>query len=116
MKGQQLMDDAPAKKPPEGQISMKEIWDAAAKEFERICGESLQKGEVKSFDDVQKKIKSTGQVSNSADAEQIDKWEKAKSVGLLSLKYLKLLVGAASQASSFVLHTALSFKYKMRTR
>ncbi|UKZ83102.1 hypothetical protein TrVFT333_010905 [Trichoderma virens FT-333] len=102
MRGQQLADDVPTKKPPEGQqLTMKEIWDAAAKEFESICGESLQKGQVRSFDDVQKKIKAAGQVSNSADEENV-KWEKAKSVGLQSLKYLKMLVGAASQASSFI--------------
>ncbi|KAL7936390.1 hypothetical protein V8C35DRAFT_295371 [Trichoderma chlorosporum] len=102
MRGQQLADDAPTKKPPEAQISMKEIWDAAAKEFESICGESLQKGQIRSFEDVQKKIKSANQASNGADEEQNVKWEKAKSVGLQSLKYLKMLVGAASQASSFI--------------
>ncbi|KAL7914155.1 hypothetical protein GGI35DRAFT_490457 [Trichoderma velutinum] len=102
MKSQQPPDDAPTKKPPEGQLSMKEIWDAAAKEFEAICGESLQRGQIRSFEDVQKKIKSANQVSSSADEEQNVKWEKAKSVGLQSLKYLKMLVGAASQASSFI--------------
>lgn len=107
MKSQQMPDDVPAKKPPEGQLSMKEIWDAAAKEFEAICGESLQRGQIKSFEDVQKKIKSANQISNGADEEQNVKWEKAKSVGLQSLKYLKMLVGAASQASSFVYRTAL---------
>ncbi|KAL7941231.1 hypothetical protein V8C42DRAFT_335700 [Trichoderma barbatum] len=102
MRGQQLMGNTPTKKPPDVVMSMKEMWDAAAKEFESICGESLQKGQVKSFDDVQKKIKSSGQVSNGVDEEQNVKWEKAKSVGLQSLKYLRMLVGAASQASSFI--------------
>ncbi|PTB50785.1 hypothetical protein M431DRAFT_523482 [Trichoderma harzianum CBS 226.95] len=102
MKSQPVPDNAPTKKPPEGQLSMKEIWDAAAKEFEAICGESLQRGQIKSFEDVQKKIKSANQISNGADEEQNVKWEKAKSVGLQSLKYLKMLVGAASQASSFI--------------
>ncbi|KAL6699579.1 hypothetical protein J3F84DRAFT_404601 [Trichoderma pleuroticola] len=102
MKSQPAPDNAPTKKPPEGQLSMKEIWDAAAKEFEAICGESLQRGQIKSFEDVQKKINSANQVSNGADEEQNVKWEKAKSVGLQSLKYLKMLVGAASQASSFI--------------
>ncbi|RFU74301.1 hypothetical protein TARUN_7928 [Trichoderma arundinaceum] len=101
MRGQQTLD-TPAKKPPETQVSMKEIWDAAAKDFERICGQSLQRGDVRSFDDVQKKIKSTNQLSFGANDEQDDKWEKAKSVGLQSLKYLKMLVGAASQAASFI--------------
>ncbi|KAL6803263.1 hypothetical protein GGI42DRAFT_23562 [Trichoderma sp. SZMC 28013] len=102
MKNPQTPDAAPTKKPPEGQLSMKEIWDAAAKEFEVICGESLQRGQIKSFEDVQKKINSANQASNAADEEQNVKWEKAKSVGLQSLKYLKMLVGAASQASSFI--------------
>ncbi|KAJ7898401.1 hypothetical protein B0H13DRAFT_2252255 [Mycena leptocephala] len=74
----------------------------AAKAFESICGESVQKGDVKNFDDVQRKIESGSKASYGLDAEQEDKWDKAKSVGLQSLKYLKMLVGAASQASSFV--------------
>ncbi|TFB02602.1 hypothetical protein CCMA1212_005402 [Trichoderma ghanense] len=102
MRGPQLVDDAWLKKPPEGVLSMQQIWDMAAKEFESICGESLQRGEVKSFDDVQSKIRNASQGSKEADEEQNAKWEKAKSVGLESLKYLKMLVGAASQASSFI--------------
>ncbi|KAL7794357.1 hypothetical protein V8C37DRAFT_415219 [Trichoderma ceciliae] len=100
MRGQQPLQ-APAKKPPKGPASMKEMWDAAAKDFEKICGESLQKGQVKSFDDVQERIESASQASSGVDEEQ-DSWEKAKSVGLQSLKYLKMLVGAASQAASFI--------------
>ncbi|KAH0489615.1 hypothetical protein TgHK011_010035 [Trichoderma gracile] len=97
MRGQQL------EKPPNG-LSMQQIWDAAAKDFESICGESLQKGQVKSFDDVQNKIRTANQgpSQQDGDEEQNAKWEKAKSVGLESLKYLKMLVGAASQASSFI--------------
>lgn len=87
--------------------SMQEIWDQAAQEFEQICGKSLQNGEVKSFDDVQRAIEESGKASYRAEPE--DKWDKAKSVGLLSLKYLKVLVGAASQASSFVCWRAVSF-------
>lgn len=107
MKGQQPLG-TPDKKPPEGQASMKEMWDAAAKAFESICGESLQKGEVKSFDEVQRKIESTCKASYGLDGGEDDKWDKAKSVGLQSLKYLKMLVGAASQASSFVCLTETS--------
>ncbi|KAL6863653.1 hypothetical protein J3F83DRAFT_745169 [Trichoderma novae-zelandiae] len=102
MRDQQLADDISPKKPPEGLISIRQIWDAAATDFESICGESLHKGEVKSFDDVQNKIKNTNQGSKDADEEQNAKWEKAKSAGLESLKYLKMLVGAASQASTFI--------------
>lgn len=100
MGGQQLLE---SKKPPEGLISMQHLWDLAAKDFESICGESLQKGEVKSFDDVQNRIRDAHQGPQAADeGDQSAKWAKAKSVGLESLKYLKMLVGAASQASSFV--------------
>ncbi|KAJ6534644.1 hypothetical protein DFH09DRAFT_1325264 [Mycena vulgaris] len=91
--------DAPETKPPEGEMS--KMWAEAAEAFESICGESLQKGDVKNFDDVQMRIESGSKASYGLDAEQEDKWEKAKSVGLQSLKYLKMLVGAASQASSF---------------
>jgi hypothetical protein len=100
MKGQQA-SGTPEKTPPEGEAAMKEMWAAAAREFESICGESLQRGEVKSLDDVLRKIESSSKASSSTDAGP-DKWDKAKSVGLKSLKYLKMLVGAASQASSFV--------------
>lgn len=79
---------------------MDEIWAAAAEHFREICGESLNKGELKSFEDVQKQIENSGKVNTSPSPE--DSWETAKSVGLSSLKYLKMLVGAASQASSFV--------------
>ncbi|KAI1767301.1 hypothetical protein GGR53DRAFT_463602 [Hypoxylon sp. FL1150] len=102
MKGQQPSDAPTEKKSVGGDVSMKELWAGAAKAFEEICGESLQKGEVKGFDDVQKKIESISKASYGNSAEPADKWEKAKSVGLKSLKYLKMLVGAASQASEFI--------------
>ncbi|KAI1376576.1 hypothetical protein F4677DRAFT_418942 [Hypoxylon crocopeplum] len=102
MKGQQPADVLAERKSADGEASMKEIWAAAAKAFEDICGESLQRGDVKGFDDVQRKIEGVGKATYGIDAGQEDKWDKAKSVGLKSLKYLKLLVGAASQASSFI--------------
>ncbi|KAL2874784.1 hypothetical protein SGCOL_010038 [Colletotrichum sp. CLE4] len=92
--------DSPAKKVVNGDRSMDEIWAAAAEHFREICGESLNKGELKSFEDVQKQIENSGNVNTSPSPE--DSWETAKSVGLSSLKYLKMLVGAASQASSFI--------------
>jgi len=88
---------------------MEEMWAEAAKAFEKICGESLQQGDVRGFDDVQKKIEAAGEASYGLDAGPEDKWEKAKSVGLKSLKYLKLLVGAASQASMFVCWTSYAW-------
>ena len=82
---------------------MEDLWAEAAIEFERICGVSLQKGEVKSFDDVQKKIQSVSKASyGTKDGDDKEKWDKAKDLGLKSLKYLKMLVGVASQASGFV--------------
>ncbi|KAI1100300.1 hypothetical protein F4804DRAFT_319299 [Jackrogersella minutella] len=102
MKGQQPADAPAEKKLSEREASVKEMWAAAAKAFEDICGESLQRGDVKGFDDVQRMIEGVNKASYGTDAEQTDKWDKAKSVGLKSLKYLKLLVGAASQASSFI--------------
>ncbi|XDG03489.1 hypothetical protein ABKA04_003104 [Annulohypoxylon sp. FPYF3050] len=83
------------------EMSMKEMWDAAAKAFEDICGESLQRGDIKGFNDVQMKIEAINKASFGP-AEEADKWNKAKSVGLKSLKFLKMLVGAASQASSII--------------
>ncbi|KAI1205040.1 uncharacterized protein F4807DRAFT_444317 [Annulohypoxylon truncatum] len=94
---------ATEKKPSGGEASMKEIWDEAAKAFKEICGESLQRGDITGFHDVQMKIEGISKVSYGVDdAEQRDKWDKAKSVGLDSLQYLKLLVGVASQASSVI--------------
>ncbi|KAI0534357.1 hypothetical protein GGR58DRAFT_483176 [Xylaria digitata] len=81
-------------------VEMEEIWAEAAKSFESICGESLQRGDVKNFDDLQTKIESSSKPGG--DDGSGDRWAKAKSVGLQSLKYLKLLVGAASQASEFI--------------
>ncbi|KAJ7619348.1 hypothetical protein FB45DRAFT_755212 [Roridomyces roridus] len=86
---------------PDEQPSFEEMWDEAAKQFERICGESLMAGEIKSFGDLERKIGRDSKASYGSDEPQ-DKWEKAKSMGLQALKFLKLLVGAASQASSFI--------------
>lgn len=85
-----------------GEIGMTAIWDEAIDSFKNICGESLLRGDVKSFDDVQKKIESVSKVASGFDPEQEEKWDKAKRVGLESLKYLKMLVGVASKASSLV--------------
>lgn len=84
------------KNPVNGEASMEEIWAAASRDFERVCGMSLKNGDVKSFDDVQRRIERSG------NAETEDNWDAAKSLGLKSLKFLKTLVGAASQASSLV--------------
>jgi hypothetical protein len=99
MSDQQPLDTA-EKTAPERETSMEEMWAEAAKAFENICGKSLLKGNVVNFDDVQRKIESINKAMYSE--EPADKWEKAKNVGLKSLKYLKMLVGAASQATSFV--------------
>lgn len=93
--------NAADQKPTEEEMSMKDLWDKAAVAFERICGESLQRGDVKTFDDVRRKIEEGTKASYDTD-EGEDKWEKAKSVGLKSLKFMKMLVGAASQASGVV--------------
>ncbi len=47
--------------------AMKVVWDAAAKAFEDICGHSLARGEVKSFDDVQQRIESSSEASYGLD-------------------------------------------------
>jgi hypothetical protein len=81
---------------------MEDMWAEAAKEFENICGKSLQNGDVKGLDDLRKRIEEDNTATYGADAGREAKWQKAKDMGLTSLKYLKMLVGAASQASSFV--------------
>lgn len=77
---------------------MKELWDNAAVEFKKICGESLQRGDVKTFDDILRKIEDGGKAPYGEDEEE----NKLKSVGLKTLKLLKMLVGTASQASTVV--------------
>ncbi|KAI0885416.1 uncharacterized protein GGS22DRAFT_200296 [Annulohypoxylon maeteangense] len=84
----------------EQETSVEDMWDAAAKAFQDICGESLQRGDVKELDDVKKKIEGISKASY--DVKQKDKWDKAKSAGLSSLKYLRALVGVASQAASII--------------
>ncbi|KAI1085491.1 hypothetical protein F5B20DRAFT_5575 [Whalleya microplaca] len=98
MNGQQLAEKTPSGKG----TPMKEMWAAAAKAFEDICGESLQRGDVKGFDDVQRMIEGVSKASYGIDGEQENKWDKAKSVGLESLKWLKMLIGTAFQASSII--------------
>ncbi|KAL1610747.1 hypothetical protein SLS60_002417 [Paraconiothyrium brasiliense] len=82
--------------------SMETIWAKAQAAFEAICGESLKKGEVKSFKDVQSKIETTCDMALVDDPKPEDKWDVAKSAGLKSLQYMKILVGFASQASSLI--------------
>ncbi|KAI3393281.1 hypothetical protein diail_4491 [Diaporthe ilicicola] len=83
-------------------ISLEGIWAEAAKQFQEICGEALLRGDVKSFDDVKKQIENVNKQPYGVSDEQDDKWDKAKSVGLQSLKYMKMLLGAASQAAVFI--------------
>ncbi|KAK4445818.1 hypothetical protein QBC34DRAFT_332627 [Podospora aff. communis PSN243] len=101
MTGQSVTTTPVERKAP-GLTTMEELWADAAKKFEEICGQSLQKGDVKGFDDVQKRIESAGMAATKPEDEKAKKWEKAKSVGLVSLRLLKMLVGAASQASSVI--------------
>ncbi|KAI1454745.1 hypothetical protein F4805DRAFT_302712 [Annulohypoxylon moriforme] len=100
MNGQQPAGLPAEKEQSSQEVSVEEMWDAAAKAFRDICGESLQRGDMKELDDVKRKIESVSKPSY--DTEQKNKWEKAKSAGLSSLKYLKLLVGVASQAASVI--------------
>ena len=53
---------------------MKELWEEAANAFESICGNSLMKGEIRSFQDVEKKIESSGKASYDIGAGQDNKW------------------------------------------
>ncbi|KAJ0122476.1 neutral permease protein [Diaporthe amygdali] len=88
-------------KPKDGQPAIKELWDQAAADFETICGKSLRQGRVKTFDDV-KRIIEKDRSTTSHDAVQQDGWEKAKSVGLKTLKCLKLLANVAAQGASLI--------------
>lgn len=85
-----------------GEKSVRELWSDAAEEFERICKRSLREGEIRSFDDLQNKIEQTQDADENIDDAQKTKRSKAKEMGLKSLKYLKVLVGVAAQASSLV--------------
>jgi hypothetical protein len=92
----------------ETKASFDELWADAARQFEEICGESLQRGDVKSFDDVRKKIENINKQPEDGSDDKDNKWDKVKSVGLQSLQFMKILVGVASQAAAFVSHTTLS--------
>lgn len=92
----------PDARPQSGAAAINALWDEAAKTFKAICGQSLQNGDIKSFDDVQKTIEGKVQGITSSDSPHQAEWNKAKSVGLQSLEYLKLLVSVAAQGASFV--------------
>ncbi|KAF7296015.1 putative neutral amino acid permease protein [Mycena kentingensis (nom. inval.)] len=85
--------------PADKDISVPELWQDAAQAFEKICGKSLQRGELKTFDDVQKKIEAISKTTFEEEPKEVG--EKAKNAGLKLLKYLKMFVGAASQAAEF---------------
>ncbi|KAJ7619352.1 hypothetical protein FB45DRAFT_156829 [Roridomyces roridus] len=82
---------------PTDEGSLKAMWAQAAQEFEDICGASLTKSEIPSFDDVLNKI-----ATQASDAGPKDKWAKPKKLGLEVLKGTKTLVDAASLASSAI--------------
>jgi hypothetical protein len=85
-------------------MTVKDMWQAAETEFNRLTGKSLQTGPTKSFEDVLAEIDSRSKPPG-ADATDADgHWdkEKLKSAGLKVLKCLKMLVGAATQLSSLV--------------
>ncbi|KAJ7265862.1 hypothetical protein B0H12DRAFT_173738 [Mycena haematopus] len=94
--------EGPQKQPLDMSASVEELWEEAAKDFERICSQSLQKGEVKNFDDLKRRIESAGSLSATVDEGKEGKQEKAKKLGLELLKYLKLLVKVATDAPSFI--------------
>ncbi|KAL6907289.1 hypothetical protein GGI43DRAFT_257779 [Trichoderma evansii] len=95
--------DTPAEKLSEGQALMNQLWIEAAEYFKETCGESLQNGKIKGLDDVEKEIMSIHMKTADGDGNQEqDKWKKTKEIGLTSLKYLKMLVGAASSVAPFV--------------
>ncbi|KAF4553620.1 Hypothetical protein D9617_6g093510 [Elsinoe fawcettii] len=83
-------------------LDMDRIWKDAAEAFRQICGQSLQSGQVRTFDDVQKQIEGSGKADYGLDPVQQTKWQKTKGVAFTSLKYLKILVGAAAQATAFI--------------
>ncbi|KAM3073649.1 hypothetical protein ACMFMG_004466 [Clarireedia jacksonii] len=109
----------------ETKASFDELWADAARQFQEICGESLQRGEVKSFDDVRMKIENINKQQTDGSDDKENKWDKVKSVGLKSLKFMKILVGVASQAAEFtpipsgaaeIAGSALSFVFEIPER
>ncbi|KAI1341133.1 hypothetical protein F5Y15DRAFT_25371 [Xylariaceae sp. FL0016] len=94
--------DAAEKKPLGSELSMRKVWADAATAFEAICGESLQHGEVKSFEHVRSKIQDSGKASYDLEPDSAAGWAKAKEVGLASLQGMKVLLGVASQASALL--------------
>ncbi|KAI1320310.1 hypothetical protein F5Y16DRAFT_417501 [Xylariaceae sp. FL0255] len=85
-----------------GSINLDAIWDEAAWSFEEICGESLRNGTVKDFDDLQQQIERSNKRFANFDIAEQDKWDLAKRTGLKSLKYLRTLIGATVDATSFI--------------
>jgi hypothetical protein len=88
------------------------MWAEAAKEFERICGDSLSNGDIKNFDDVKKQIEQQNLSFTEADADSKTKWEKAKGMGLETLKYLGAILPAASIAGSLASYNQLMSEEK----
>ncbi|KAH8880886.1 hypothetical protein GQ53DRAFT_736167 [Thozetella sp. PMI_491] len=84
---------------PEKTIS--EMWADAQVEFERLSRKPLDRGPLKSFEDVQAEIELRGDPGYSDDNKK-DGWDRTKSVGLKVLHCLKLLAGVATQVSAEV--------------
>ena len=98
----QQSSDAPEKQRLEGESAMEKLWAEAAKSFESICGESLQRGGIHTFKDVLMQIERGDKAYANDGPDDHHRRDKARSVGLASLKYLVLFVDAAYQAPRFV--------------
>ncbi|KAJ4414461.1 hypothetical protein N0V82_007910 [Gnomoniopsis sp. IMI 355080] len=103
----------PSDKPQEGEAAVQKLWEEAAEDFRKICGESLNRGDIKTFEDVRTTIEAMGGEGGNAssDAAHSDDWrEKTKSVGLQCLHYLSVLV-PAPQAAVTMVSNALCFVF-----
>lgn len=77
------------------------IWDEAAQEFNKICGKTLEKGKLKSWDDVRKAIENIEKVSY-VDNSKNNMWDRAKDAGIQVLEGLSFLTSLTSDAASLV--------------
>lgn len=87
---------------------MEGIWDEAAQEFNKICGKSLEKGKLKSWNDVRKVIENIEKAPYNDDSNK-DAWDRAKDAGIQVLNGLSLLTSLTSNVASFVCDDSYSY-------
>ena len=91
------------------------MWQAAAADFSRQTGKSIQKSPPTTLDDCLIAIRQSQQISATEEPEEDTRLEKFKNGGLCVIECLKVFGGIASQAADMVVRLLKGQSYSTTT-